>query len=516
MEYLLGRLMHNALLNLGALDQANAALAGLGLSLSEIEQREHDAGLGNGGLGRLAACFLDSSATLGLPVIGYGLRYQYGMFRQCVRNGNQVEEPDNWLRDGHPWEIERPELAQRIHFGGRSEFTGDATGNTRARWVDTHDVLAVPFDIPVPGYRNGVVNTLRLWSAQATDEFDLAEFNAGSYPEAVRAKNAAENVTMVLYPNVEILNAAGVEVVLDVVYNHTAEGSHLGPTLSFRGIDNQTYYRLTPEAPRYYVDWTGCGNTLNLTHPLVRGLVLDSLRYWAAEMEVDGFRFDLATTVGRGDHDFDAQGAFFREVANDPVLKDLKLIAEPWDLGPATERGLAFRAFQASEGAVLRKFALFEAMAAQGSQSTPPSSPAVGQFEAAHEAELEYYEYLQWQTRIQLAACAACCHEAGMRIGLYQDLAIGADSAGADVWATPTLYADGVNLGAPPDDFAPNGQALGLSPWIPDRLRSAGYDPFIRCLRANMQHRSRGRTSAPILGAEHARRAGGRVRRDRA
>ena len=227
------------------------------------------------------------------------------MFRQCVRNGNQVEEPDNWLRDGHPWEIERPELAQRIHFGGRSEFTGDATGNTRARWVDTHDVLAVPFDIPVPGYRNGVVNTLRLWSAQATDEFDLAEFNAGSYPEAVRAKNAAENVTMVLYPNVEILNAAGVEVVLDVVYNHTAEGSHLGPTLSFRGIDNQTYYRLTPEAPRHYVDWTGCGNTLNLTHPLVRGLVLDSLRYWAAEMEVDGFRFDLATTVGRGDHDFD-------------------------------------------------------------------------------------------------------------------------------------------------------------------------------------------------------------------
>jgi glycogen phosphorylase len=201
MEFLLGRLMHNALLNLANVDEATAALDELGLSLHDVEQCEHDAGLGNGGLGRLAACFLDSAATLGLPVIGYGLRYRYGMFRQRLENGQQVEEPDVWLRDGYPWELERSEFMQRVQFGGRSEMYCGADGRARSRWVDTQDVLAVPYDIPVPGYKNGVVNTLRLWSAQATDEFDLTEFNAGSYSEAVRAKNAAENVTMVLYPN---------------------------------------------------------------------------------------------------------------------------------------------------------------------------------------------------------------------------------------------------------------------------------------------------------------------------
>ena len=201
MEYLLGRLLHNALLSLDAEQPGRDALAGLGLKLGELEELEHDAGLGNGGLGRLAACFPDSGATLGLPIIGYGLRYQYGMFHQRVVDGYQIEEPDNWLRDGHQWELERAELAQRIQFAGRSENYRDEHGCTRARWVETHDVLAVPFDVPVPGYADNVVNTLRLWSAQATDEFDLEEFNAGSYTEAVSAKNSAENITMVLYPN---------------------------------------------------------------------------------------------------------------------------------------------------------------------------------------------------------------------------------------------------------------------------------------------------------------------------
>ncbi len=201
MEYLLGRSLRNAVLNLGVSTALRCALDDLGLDLEEIAEREHDAGLGNGGLGRLAACFLDSCATLGLPVIGYGLRYEYGMFRQKVDNGHQVEEPDHWLRDGYPWELERPELAQRIHFGGHTEFSRDPRGGLQVRLVDTHDVLAVPYDVPVPGYRNGIVNTLRLWSAVATSEFDLEEFNAGSYPEAVAAKNAAENITMVLYPN---------------------------------------------------------------------------------------------------------------------------------------------------------------------------------------------------------------------------------------------------------------------------------------------------------------------------
>ena len=217
LEYLLGRSLSNAALNLDVSAALASSLEALGLRLEDVAACEHDAGLGNGGLGRLAACFLDSCATLALPVLGYGIRYRYGMFRQAIdSHGRQIEEPDPWLRDGHPWELERPEFTQRVHFGGRVERYHDegATGEKdrsedgrrehrrlHARWVDTEDVLAVPYDVPVPGYCNNTVNTLRLWSAEATDEFDLAKFNAGSYPEAVAEKNAAENITMVLYPN---------------------------------------------------------------------------------------------------------------------------------------------------------------------------------------------------------------------------------------------------------------------------------------------------------------------------
>ena len=201
LEYLLGRSLRNALVNLDADEQAHAALERLGLSLENVVEAEHDAGLGNGGLGRLAACFLDSCASLGLPVIGYGIRYQYGMFRQRIENGRQVEDPDHWLSSGHPWELERREFAQCIHFEGRTEVYRGADGQRRVRWIDTHDVLAMPYDIPVPGYHNNTVNTLRLWSSEGTGGFNLDEFNAGSYPEAVAAKNAAENITMVLYPN---------------------------------------------------------------------------------------------------------------------------------------------------------------------------------------------------------------------------------------------------------------------------------------------------------------------------
>ncbi|WPL16422.1 Maltodextrin phosphorylase [Thiorhodovibrio winogradskyi] len=201
LEFLMGRAMSNALMNLGLAEGAAKNLHDMGLILEEIEAAEMDAGLGNGGLGRLAACFLDSCATLQLPVKGYGLRYEYGMFRQLIENGHQVEEPDHWLRDGVPWELERPEYTQRIRFGGRTEDYTDEHGRPHKRWVDTNNVLAVPYDIPIPGYLNDTVNTLRLWSAAATDEFDLGEFNAGSYPESVAAKNDAEHITMVLYPN---------------------------------------------------------------------------------------------------------------------------------------------------------------------------------------------------------------------------------------------------------------------------------------------------------------------------
>ncbi len=201
LEFLMGRLMRNALLSLDIDKAAAEALGRLGLELEDAYNREHDAGLGNGGLGRLAACFLDSCATLKLPVTGYGIRYRYGMFHQRIENGYQVEDPDPWLREGFPWEIERIELAQKVRFGGHGEVFTDHEGNSRRRWVNTHDVLAIPYDIPIPGYKNDVVNTLRLWSAAATDEFDLEEFNAGGYTDAVAAKNAAENITMVLYPN---------------------------------------------------------------------------------------------------------------------------------------------------------------------------------------------------------------------------------------------------------------------------------------------------------------------------
>jgi glycogen phosphorylase len=201
LEFLMGRLLHNALLSLGIETETAEALHRIGLDLEDVYNREHDAGLGNGGLGRLAACFLDSCATLSLPVVGYGIRYHYGMFRQRIENGYQVEDPDSWLREGFPWEVERFELAQTVKFGGHTSTYKDFTGRTRYTLVDTKDVMAIPYDVPVPGYRNGIVNTLRLWSAVATDEFDLEEFNAGSYADAVESKNQAENITMVLYPN---------------------------------------------------------------------------------------------------------------------------------------------------------------------------------------------------------------------------------------------------------------------------------------------------------------------------
>lgn len=201
LEFLMGRALGNAMLNLEVDPTTAGALSKLGLELEEIAELEHDAGLGNGGLGRLAACFLDSCATLQLPVMGYGLRYEYGMFRQKIENGFQLEEPDHWLRDGNPWEIERPEFAVRIKFGGLTEHHLGADGKRDVCWKYAHEVMAVPYDVSVPGYRNGTVNTLRLWKAEATEEFDLGEFNAGSYAESVADKNDAEHITMVLYPN---------------------------------------------------------------------------------------------------------------------------------------------------------------------------------------------------------------------------------------------------------------------------------------------------------------------------
>lgn len=201
LEFLIGRALANHVLNLGLDEATGEALQRFGQTLESVAELEPDAGLGNGGLGRLAACFMDSCATLNLPVMGYGLHYQYGMFHQHIENGYQIEDPDHWLRDGNPWEVERSEFTCRVPFGGHTEHYHDKAGAPRARWVDTSDVLAIPYDMPISGYRNHAVNTLRLWRSAATDEFDLDEFNAGSYSEAVQAKNHAEHISMVLYPN---------------------------------------------------------------------------------------------------------------------------------------------------------------------------------------------------------------------------------------------------------------------------------------------------------------------------
>ena len=201
LEFLIGRSLSNAIQNLDLDEHARKAAHQYGIGLEELAENEHDAGLGNGGLGRLAACFLDSCANLELPVVGYGIRYEYGMFHQHIENGRQVEDPDHWLRDGNPWEMERPEDQRRIRFYGQTSQKICDNGELGVEWVNTHDVLAIPYDMPIPGYKNGTVNTLRLWKATATSEFDLEEFNAGSYSEAVATKNGAEQITMVLYPN---------------------------------------------------------------------------------------------------------------------------------------------------------------------------------------------------------------------------------------------------------------------------------------------------------------------------
>jgi starch phosphorylase len=204
LEFLMGRLLRDGLMNLDLLDATREALADLGLEQEEILDAEWDAALGNGGLGRLAACFLDSMATLGIPAMGCGIRYEYGIFKQSIVDGAQVEGPDNWLRYGSPWEMPFPERLYPVRFYGRVGTRQDEQGRTRYEWVDTEVVMAMAHDVPVPGFRNGTVNTLRLWAAKASREFDFHNFNRGDYLQAVYEKNATENISRVLYPNDQV------------------------------------------------------------------------------------------------------------------------------------------------------------------------------------------------------------------------------------------------------------------------------------------------------------------------
>lgn len=201
LEFLMGRMLGNALINMDFYGECYNILKENGYSLEEIRESEHDMGLGNGGLGRLAACYLDSMATLGLPAFGYGIRYEFGIFAQQIENGWQVEKADYWLASGNPWDIFRRSLTFNVKFNGRVEQYQVDNGEYKFRWVDTDDVLATAYDVPVPGYRTNTVNNLRLWQARATSDFNFKDFDKGNYLAAVESKNNSEIISKVLYPN---------------------------------------------------------------------------------------------------------------------------------------------------------------------------------------------------------------------------------------------------------------------------------------------------------------------------
>ena len=200
MEFLMGRFLGNSLINLGLMGVVKEAMAELGVDYNLIEDQELDPGLGNGGLGRLAACFLDSMTTIGYPAYGCGIRYHYGLFEQRIENGAQVEYPDNWLKNGDPWSIKREEYAVEVKFGGRVSTVKGSDGEFHFVLEDYQAVRAVPYDYPVVGYDTGMVNTLRLWDAEAIERFDLKSFNEGNYQRAVEEQNLAKVLSEVLYP----------------------------------------------------------------------------------------------------------------------------------------------------------------------------------------------------------------------------------------------------------------------------------------------------------------------------
>ncbi len=201
MEFLIGRSLMNNVLNIGFVEEVREACVKAGVNLDQTKNLEFDAALGNGGLGRLAACFLDSMATIGLPGYGMGIRYEYGMFNQQIEDGWQVEQPDNWLRYGNPWEFPRPEVLYPVKFHGRVVQYNDDQGTLRYHWVDSDDVMAMAYDTPISGYGIETVNNMRLWSAKSSRDFNFKYFNEGNYIKAVEDKNESENISKVLYPD---------------------------------------------------------------------------------------------------------------------------------------------------------------------------------------------------------------------------------------------------------------------------------------------------------------------------
>lgn len=280
LEYLMGRMLVNNLHNTGVYDEARDAIESLGLDWDEIVEEELDMGLGNGGLGRLAACFLDSLATLDLPAVGYGIYYEFGLFKQEFVNGHQVEHPDSWKKFGTPWEIVRPEYTQRINIYGRVEQIFDEYGDSREAWVDTKTIEGVPYDIPIAGYDTKTVNFLRLWSSRSSEDFDLDEFNKGDYVEAVREKAIGETISKVLYPNDRTENGKELRLVQQYFF----------VTCSLHDIIRR--FRATHD------DWDDFPDQvsiqLNDTHPAIA--VVELMRILVDEERLDwNYAWDLVT-----------------------------------------------------------------------------------------------------------------------------------------------------------------------------------------------------------------------------
>ncbi len=312
LEYLMGRSLASNLLNLGIYDHCIEALEELKSELeprlhtdlpelADVLEQEPDAGLGNGGLGRLAACFLDSLATLDLPAIGYGIRYEFGIFQQEIRNGYQIEKPEEWLRYGNPWEIERAERTVTVRFGGRTVHR-QVDGGVQVDWIDTQTVLGVPYDTPIAGYGTNTVNTLRLWHARASEEFDLDLFNYGDYIRAVEDKTLSESISKVLYPNDKI--AVGKELrfkqqyffvscsLQDILRRYKTDHTTFDEFPDKVAIQlNDTHPALAiPELMRLLVDlegvpwkkaWEICTRTFGYTN---HTLLPEALERWAVEM----------------------------------------------------------------------------------------------------------------------------------------------------------------------------------------------------------------------------------------
>nr|MBC8209267.1 glycogen/starch/alpha-glucan family phosphorylase [Candidatus Desulfatifera sulfidica] len=301
LEFLIGRSLGNSMINLGLYDQVKEAVEGLGYEMAAVREEEEDAALGNGGLGRLAACFMDSIATLKIPAYGYGIRYEYGLFHQNLIDGYQVEVPDNWLRYGTPWEFERRKPLFPINFYGKVATYQDDQGCYRCQWIETEDVMAIPCDILVPGYENGHVINMRLWTARASRELDLGDFVQGDYIGAVQSKVSSETISKVLYPPDH--NLAGQELRLKQQYFFVAAtfqdimrrykkkyknfdkfseriAVHLNDTHPAIAIPELMRLLLDVEGLGWEVAWNICINTFAFTN---HTLMPEALEEWPVE-----------------------------------------------------------------------------------------------------------------------------------------------------------------------------------------------------------------------------------------